>query len=44
MSRCIVVTGAEGNFCSGADLKAMAGDEEGGDPLDRGAGTLEPEL
>ena len=32
--RCIVVTGAEGNFCSGADLRAMAGDEEGGDPLD----------
>ena len=31
---CIVVTGAEGNFCSGADLKAMAGDEEGGDPTD----------
>lgn len=25
--RCIVVTGAEGNFSSGADLKAMAGDE-----------------
>lgn len=32
--RCILVTGAEGNFCSGADLKAMSGDEEGGDPLD----------
>jgi enoyl-CoA hydratase len=27
--RCILVTGAEGNFCSGADLKDMAGD--GGD-------------
>lgn len=24
--RCIVVTGAGGNFCSGADLKAMSGD------------------
>ena len=24
--RCIIVTGAEGNFCSGADLKGMAGD------------------
>jgi len=24
--RCIVVTGAGGNFCSGADLKGMAGD------------------
>ncbi len=32
--RCIVVTGAGGNFCSGADLKAMAGDGDDGDPLD----------
>jgi enoyl-CoA hydratase len=24
--RCILVTGANGNFCSGADLRAMAGD------------------
>jgi enoyl-CoA hydratase len=32
--RCVIVTGAEGNFCSGADLKAMSGDEQGGDPLD----------
>ena len=24
--RCIIVTGAGGNFCSGADLKGMAGD------------------
>jgi enoyl-CoA hydratase len=32
--RCIIVTGAEGNFCSGADLKAMAGDAEDADPLD----------
>ena len=30
--RCILVTGAEGNFCSGADLKGMAGD--GGDADD----------
>ena len=32
--RCIVVTGAGGNFCSGADLRAMAGDADAGDPLD----------
>ena len=32
--RCIVVTGAGGNFCSGADLRAMAGDAEATDPLD----------
>ena len=32
--RCIILTGAEGNFSSGADLKAMAGnsDEEGSRP------------
>jgi enoyl-CoA hydratase/carnithine racemase len=30
--RCIILTGAGGNFCSGADLKAMAGDAEGSDP------------
>jgi enoyl-CoA hydratase len=33
-SRALVMTGAEGNFCSGADLRAMSGDEAGGDPLD----------
>lgn len=27
--RCIVLTGAGGNFCSGADLRAMAGDSGG---------------
>ena len=32
--RCIVVTGAGGNFCSGADLRAMAGDADVSDPLD----------
>ncbi len=33
--RCIIVTGAEGNFCSGADLKAMSGAiDPDGDPLD----------
>ena len=26
--RSIILTGAEGNFCSGADLRAMAGDAE----------------
>lgn len=35
--RCIVVTGAGGNFCSGADLRAMAGDEADTDPLDHRA-------
>jgi enoyl-CoA hydratase len=30
--RCILLTGAGGNFCSGADLRAMAGDGGGSDP------------
>ena len=30
--RCILLTGAGGNFCSGADLRAMAGDAGGSDP------------
>ncbi len=30
--RCVILTGAAGNFCSGADLKAMAGDDGGSDP------------
>ena len=30
--RCIIVTGTGGNFCSGADLKAMSGDGGGSDP------------
>ncbi|MFT5201491.1 MAG: enoyl-CoA hydratase [Candidatus Aldehydirespiratoraceae bacterium] len=32
--RCIVVTGSGGNFCAGADLRAMAGDAKDGDPMD----------
>ena len=44
--RCILLTGAGGNFCSGADLKAMAGDAEGSDPeIDVTARmTADPEL
>ena len=30
--RCILLTGAGGNFCSGADLKAMSGGPESDDP------------
>ncbi|GIR35141.1 MAG: hypothetical protein CM15mP49_05260 [Actinomycetota bacterium] len=29
--RCVIVTGAEGNFTSGADLKAMSGDADDAD-------------
>lgn len=32
--RCIVVTGAGGNFSAGADLRAMADDSDDSDPLD----------
>ncbi len=32
--RCIVVTGAEGNFSSGADLRAMAGDPDDDGAID----------
>jgi enoyl-CoA hydratase len=30
--RCIIVTGAGGNFCAGADLRAMSGDADDSDP------------
>jgi enoyl-CoA hydratase len=44
--RCIILTGAGGNFCSGADLRAMAGDGGNSDPeIDVTARTAEdPEL
>lgn len=32
--RCAILTGAEGNFCSGMDLRAMAGDSDEEDPID----------
>jgi enoyl-CoA hydratase len=44
--RCILLTGAGGNFCSGADLRAMAGDDANSDPeIDVGARmSADPEL
>lgn len=32
--RVIILTGAEGNFCSGMDLKALAGNADEDDPID----------
>jgi enoyl-CoA hydratase len=32
--RCAILTGAEGNFCSGMDLRAMAGDVDESDAID----------
>jgi enoyl-CoA hydratase len=32
--RCAILTGAEGNFCSGMDLRAMAGDVDAEDSID----------
>ncbi len=43
--RCLVLTGAGGNFCAGADLRAMAGDAKSDDPLDTKARmTEDPDL
>ena len=38
--RVCILTGAEGNFCSGADLKGMAGDAGTGGTEKRGVGGL----
>ena len=35
--RCVILTGAAGNFCSGMDLRAMAGDADDDDAIDVGA-------
>ena len=35
--RCVVLTGAAGNFCSGMDLRAMAGDADDDGAIDVGA-------
>jgi len=32
--RCAILTGAEGNFCSGMDLRGLAGDVDEEDPID----------
>jgi enoyl-CoA hydratase len=37
-----VLTGAEGNFCAGADLKAVATGAQGGKPLREGDGPMGP--
>ena len=43
--RCIIVTGAGGQFCAGADLRAMSGDAADADPLDTAARMAEdPDL
>jgi enoyl-CoA hydratase len=35
--RCVILTGAAGNFCSGMDLRAMAGDADDDGAIDVGA-------
>ena len=35
--RCFILTGAEGNFSSGMDLRAMAGDEDSEGAIDTAA-------
>ncbi len=37
-----VLTGADGNFCAGADLKAVASGAQGGKPLREGDGPMGP--
>jgi enoyl-CoA hydratase len=43
--RCIILTGADGNFCAGADLRAMAGDaDESGEVDVEARVTADPDI